>query len=331
MSLFSAVVDIFKLKNELQEVAKPTQDIEENTVKNQEEENKEASSFWDLSSLYSNTKQLLSMDFTNEQLKKGAETAYSTVSGLGSSSVGTFLKEEMKIKFPFLQDTIETIEKVENTYPTESTEKPSEIEKGTVEDTTSPIIEPSPLEIAPVENNIQESTNISKSNFEVARTQAENAYNLSLASFGAKAVESIFDYKTNKKNIEFNKKMVERQINQRLIDYETMLNDRMAESFANLDTSAAARNVDLKSQGLASLRTEALTNMGEDIANETTKAKLQKAALNLSTSYQKSALKSNMVSSIIGNGLSAYKSYGDWKSYDFAEGLVRNEKSKTKV
>lgn len=325
MSLFNAVVDILNFKNTLQETAKPIQDIAENTVASQEEENKEATSFWDLPKMYSDTKQLFNNNFTDEQLKKGMETAYSTVSGLGSSMAGTFLKEELKIKLPFLNETLETIDTLQ------PVETPVETVNGSEEEITSPIVRPSPLEIKPVAQNIQESTNINKSNFEVARTQAENAYNLSLASFGAKAVESIFDYKTNKKNLEFNKKMTEKQIDQRLMDYETMLNDRMAESFANLDTSAAARNVDLRSQGLASLKTEALSNMGEDIANETTKAKLQKAALNLSTSYQKSALKSNMVSSLIGAGLSAYKSYGDWKSYDFAEGLVRNEKSKTKV
>lgn len=325
MSLFNAVVDILNFKNTLQETAKPIQDITENTVVSQEEENKEATSFWDLPKMYSDTKQLFNNNFTDEQLKKGMETAYSTVSGLGSSMAGTFLKEELKIKLPFLNENLETIDTLQ------PVETPVETVNGSEEEITSPIARPSPLEIKPVVQNIQESTNINKSNFEVARTQAENAYNLSLASFGARAVESIFDYKTNKKNLEFNKKMTEKQIDQRLMDYETMLNDRMAESFANLDTSAAARNVDLRSQGLASLRTEALSNMGEDIANETTKAKLQKAALNLSTSYQKSALKSNMVSSLIGAGLSAYKSYGDWKSYDFAEGLVRNEKSKTKV
>lgn len=325
MSLFNAVVDILNFKNTLQETAKPIQDIAENTVASQEEENKEATSFWDLPKMYSDTKQLFNNNFTDEQLKKGMETAYSTVSGLGSSMVGTFLKEELKIKLPFLNENLETIDTLQ------PVETPVETVNGSEEEITSPIVQPSPLEIKPVAQNIQESTNINKSNFEVARTQAENAYNLSLASFGARAVESIFDYKTNKKNLEFNKKMTEKQIDQRLMDYETMLNDRLAESSANLDTSAAARNVDLRSQGLASLKTEALSNMGEDIANETTKAKLQKAALNLSTSYQKSALKSNMVSSLIGAGLSAYKSYGDWKSYDFAEGLVRNEKSKTKV
>lgn len=323
MSLFNAVVDILNFKNELQETAKPIKEIAENTVASQEEQNKEATSFWDLPKMYSDTKQLFNTEFTEEQIKKGMDTAYSTVSGLGST--GTFLKEELKIKLPILNETLETVDSLKPV----GTE--GETIDGTVEETTSPVVEPSPLTIKPVAQNIQESTNINKSNFEVARTQAENAYNLSLASFGARAVESIFDYKTNKKNLEFNKKMAEKEIDQRLADYETMLNDRMAESFANLDTSAAARNVDLRSQGLASLKTEALTNMGEDIANETTKAKLQKAALNLSTAYQKSALKSNMVSSLIGAGLSAYKSYGDWKSYDFAEGLVRNEKSKTKV
>lgn len=325
MSLFNAVVDILNFKNTLQETAKPIQDIAENTVASQEEENKEATSFWDLPKMYSDTKQLFNNNFTDEQLKKGMKTAYSTVSGLGSSMAGTFLKEELKIKLPFLNETLETIDTLQ------PVETPVETVNGSEEEITSPIVQPSPLEIKPVAQNIQESTNINKSNFEVARTQAENAYNLSLASFGARAVESIFDYKTNKKNLEFNKKMAEKQIDQRLMDYETMLNDRLAESSANLDTSAAARNVDLRSQGLASLKTEALSNMGEDIANETTKAKLQKAALNLSTAYQKSSLKSNMVSSLIGAGLSAYKSYGDWKSYDFAEGLVRNEKSKTKV
>ncbi len=325
MSLFNAVVDILNFKNTLQETAKPTQDIVENTVEAQEEQNKEATSFWDLPKMYSDTKQLFNNNFTDEQIKKGAETAFATVSGLGTSSSGTYFKEMIKLKFPFFRDTIESVDTLQ------PVDAPVDEINGSAEETISPIIAPSPLSIKPLAQNIQESTNINKSNFEVARTQAENAYNLSLASFGAKAVETIFDYKTNKKNLDFSKKMAEKQIDQRLADYETMLNDRMAESFANLDVSAAARNVDLRSQALTSLKNEAISNAGEDITNETTKARLQKAALNLSTSYQKSALKSNMVSSLIGTGLSAYKSYGDWKSYDFAEGIVKNKNIKTKV
>lgn len=167
-------------------------------------------------------------------------------------------------------------------------------------------------------------------NWELAKQQAKGAFNLSIASNVAGVIEDYMGYQANKKQIEyakqnlaFEKQMAEKNMEIELNNYETAINEQLADSFANLDQTAAYQNVDLRSQALSSTKEQAVESAGKDIKNLTTQQKLQKAAMNLKMTYninqlnnQKAALKSGFMSGVASRGIQVQGAYDKYKSYD---------------
>lgn len=222
---------------------------------------------------------------------------------------------------------LDTLIKATETKPEEELSQSKVIEG---EQVTSPVVEPSQLSIeAPTPASAPKTGDTSAADFqgnrswELAKEQSKQAFGMSLASAGMSIIESLIDYKANKKNLKFEKEMTEKQLDTQLSNYEAALADNLSRSFADIDSTMAGKNVDISSQAITSLKDTALENMGKDVQAQTQKTRLQKAALNLQYTYNKNQLKNNLFNSFTKGTLSAISSYNQFKSFDTVEAYMK--------
>lgn len=113
-------------------------------------------------------------------------------------------------------------------------------------------------------------------------TIASNIAGIIEAQAGVEAI------KASKSQYEANKSLINRNID----TTQTIMMQNFQDSMAQLDAVAAAKNVDINSQSIRGIKERGLMEMGQDFADMTIQGSLQKAALDLQYTMEKSQAES---------------------------------------
>lgn len=116
------------------------------------------------------------------------------------------------------------------------------------------------------------------------------------------------DVKATKSQYETQKKLIDTNI----ANQETLMMENYEDNIAQLDVISAAKNVDLTSSGIKSIKEQGLMDMGKDFALNRTQAELNKAALDLQYKMNVNAARQNRVDTLINGALSIAGAYNKY-------------------
>lgn len=158
---------------------------------------------------------------------------------------------------------------------------------------------------APIDNTLKalESLQTQQNEYlQKAQAQQNRANQLKMVSAGLQTLDAYNTYKSvkaTKVQYDTQKKLLDMN----LANTESALESQLRENMSDLDTIAAAKNVDLSSQAITGAKEKAMEDLGKDISQMRRQNDLQKSALDLQYKLNKYQARSNLVSSAVNTGL----------------------------